>query len=155
MDAVLWVPIVWRDKQIPGWYPDMPDGVDWSAEVPSELDSRLPMRIGPDAPRGTCQGDPAVRFCRVRVPEDQAARVTAAIAESDVPEVDRMLIFLHAAICSHADRRVGMARAREVLRQWRSGTPDEKAAIRRAMLSAVRHGMPIADAQLIVKERGL
>jgi len=79
--------------------PDLPAGVPFSAEIPSELDPSLPtIEERESAPDGKHLGAPAVTCCRVRVNRYDLPRITTIVRPEDVPEEDRLLINVCAVI---------------------------------------------------------
>lgn len=95
--VTLWVPITWRYMPYTdgwAWIPDVPfPGVAFSAEIPSEFSYSLPRRRQtPDIQTETCRGDPAVKYCRIKVREEDVSLVIKAIPEEEVPQDDHLLI---------------------------------------------------------------
>jgi len=91
----LWVPLTGTGTEDDPHRPDLPEGIPFSAEIPSELDPALPtIEERESAPGGKCRGDPAVTYCPVQVREEDAPKVTKAVPITEVPKHDLLLIEL-------------------------------------------------------------
>ncbi len=95
--VTLWVPIVGDGIEGDPYRPDLPKGMAYQAEIPSELDPALPVRdaVFSNQPH---RGSPAVTHCRVKVKAEDTSKITNAVAEQDVSEQDRLLINVCAVI---------------------------------------------------------
>ncbi len=111
--VTMWLPVIWDDEQ-KCWRADLPVGR--AAEIPGMWDeaggqdssfvvtaeAELPVSVNHSAEipsawndlAGRWDGKPAVQFCRVRVDDADAPKITNAVAEKDVPESDRLLVNL-------------------------------------------------------------
>lgn len=163
----IWVPITWRSGlpycESPsdwGWWPDMPDGIRWEADaLPEELDPNLPVRTArPDSMPQRCQGDPAVKYCRVRINATDLPKVRQYLQQkygkpdlsADVPEEDRLLIGVCAVPGGPMRNPDAVEAIFEAIRDEVVNAPlARRQRIKRVLIHAVHRGLPAARAERI------
>jgi len=154
----LWVPIVGTGTDDDPFRPDVPEGVSWEAEIPSELD--------PKSPR---LGQPANKHALVRVPAEAVPQggIKNAVPADKVPDEERLLVELCRAVSDRSDAtlRSGASlrstslsdRVRSVmLREAHCAkTPEGRGMLKRLLVHMVRRGLAAETAQAIAREHGL
>ena len=143
----LWVPIVGTGTDDDPFRPDVPEGVSWEAEIPSELD--------PKSPR---LGQPANKHALVRVPAEAVPQggIKNAVPADKVPDEERLLVELCRAVSDRSDLsdRVRSVMLREAHRPASAG-PEGRGMLKRLLVHLVRRGLAAETAQAIVREHGL